>query len=415
MMSIPRLSAKRSPSKTNNTTTPETGDSRVSSAAGVVPDQSAVELRNVSVTYGTTKALIGLDLQVAHGETVALLGPSGSGKSTALKAIAGFERPSSGQVLLNGVDVTGASPAQRGIGVVVQSYALFPHMRIDSNVAYGLKAHKWPRAEVAARVNQMLRMVGMEEHAHKLPRQLSGGQQQRIAIARALAIRPSVLLLDEPLSALDASLRADMLLELQALKAELPDTAMIYVTHDQSEALSLADRIAVMRDARLEEIDTATRLYERPASPFTAKFLGGASLLPAVSTTVVEAAPGSPEEQALVMVGQHRMKAVAPFALAPGQRVKLAVRPHAWKVVAGAPLPGDSSTMVNSLPGRVESVQWKGAGHRLHVDLIGIAERVTVDVPALTAVPAQGDLVVLGVDAAHAVLVPAESAQGERA
>lgn len=362
---------------------------------------SAVELRNVSVTYGTTTALAGLDLHVARGETVALLGPSGSGKSTALKAIAGFEQPSGGRVLLDGADVTGTSPAQRGIGVVVQSYALFPHMRIDANVAYGLKARKWPRAKIAARVAEMLAMVGMEDHAHKLPRQLSGGQQQRVAIARALAIRPSVLLLDEPLSALDASLRAEMLIELQALRAELPEIAMVYVTHDQSEALTLADRIAVMRNARLEEIGTADQLYNRPASAFTAKFLGGASLLPAVSTTVTD----DDGSLASVLVGQHRMRAVAPFALAPGDRAKLAVRPHAWQLVAGSPDP--ATVVVNSLPGRVESVQWRGAGHRLQVDLIGIAERVTVDLPALAAVPAPGDLVVLSVDPQHAVLVPA--------
>ncbi|MGA7202998.1 MAG: ABC transporter ATP-binding protein [Specibacter sp.] len=370
-----------------------------SQPAGVVPE-NAVELRSVSVTYGTTTALAGLDLHVARGETVALLGPSGSGKSTALKAIAGFERPSHGRVLLDGRDVTDASPAQRGIGVVVQQYALFPHMRIDANVAYGLKARRMPKAEIAARVKAMLEMVGMEDHAHKLPRQLSGGQQQRVAIARALAIKPTVLLLDEPLSALDASLRAEMLIELQALRAELPDIAMVYVTHDQSEALTLADRIAVMRNSRLEEIGTADQLYNRPASAFTAKFLGGASLMPAVSTTVVPDGGG----MASVVAGPHRMRAVAPFALVSGDRVKVAVRPHAWQLVAGG---SATEQPVNNVPGRVESVQWRGAGHRIQVDLIGISERVTVDLPALATAPAPGDLVVLAVDPQHAVLVPA--------
>ena len=391
------LSTKKKPRRTH------AAPLRPTQGSGVVPDHppNAVELRNVSVTYGTTTALAGLDLVVACGETVALLGPSGSGKSTALKAIAGFEQPSGGRILLDGEDVTGTSPAQRGIGVVVQSYALFPHMRIDANVAYGLKARKLPKAQIAARVKLMLEMVGMEDHAHKLPRQLSGGQQQRVAIARALAIKPRVLLLDEPLSALDASLRAEMLIELQALRVELPEIAMVYVTHDQSEALTLADRIAVMRDARLEEIGTAAQLYDRPASAFTAKFLGGASLLPAVSTTVVSGAG----TLASVMVGAHRMRAVAPFALFPGDRAKVAVRPHAWQVLPGSP--EISASTVNSLPGRVESVQWRGAGHRLQVDLIGIAERVTVDLPALSAVPAPGDLVVLSANPEHVVLVPA--------
>ncbi len=380
---------------------PHATERQVNVPQGRGTDIKAVEMRDVSVTYGTTVALAGLNLHVAHGETVALLGPSGSGKSTALKAIAGFEQPSGGRILLDGVDVTQTSPAQRGIGVVVQSYALFPHMRIDANVAYGLKARKLPKDRIAARVKKMLEMVGMEDHAHKLPRQLSGGQQQRVAIARALAIKPQVLLLDEPLSALDASLRAEMLLELQALRAELPDIAMVYVTHDQSEALTLADRIAVMRNSRLEEIGTADELYNRPTSAFTAKFLGGASLLPAVSTTVV------PDEGALatVMVGQHRMRAVAPFALLPGDRVKLAVRPHAWQLDESSEDP--MAATGNALPGRVDSVQWRGAGHRIQVDLLGIAETVTVDLPALSAVPAPGALVVLSVDPQHAVLVPA--------
>jgi len=372
---------------------------------GAANGPSAVELRNVSVTYGATTALAGLSLRVERGETVALLGPSGSGKSTALKAIAGFERPSGGTVLLDGRDVTGASPAQRGIGVVVQSYALFPHMRIDANVAYGLKARRMPKAQIKARVAAMLAMVGMEDHAHKLPRQLSGGQQQRIAIARALAIKPSVLLLDEPLSALDAQLRQDMLLELQALRAELPDIAIVYVTHDQSEALTLADRIAVMRNSRLEEIGTADQLYNRPASAFTASFLGGASLLPAVATTPV------PDDGGLVTVavGPQRLQVFSPLPLAPADRVKVAVRPHAWQLVADAPRE-DTGTPSNCLPARVESSQWRGAGHRLQAELIGTGQRITVDLPALADVPAAGSLVVLRVDPQHAVVVPSGDA-----
>src|SRR5690606_11691001 len=164
--------------------------------------------------------------------------------------------------------------------VVVQSYALFPHMTVHGNVAFGLKAHRVPRREIDARVAEALEMVGMAGYAKRLPRELSGGQQQRVAIARALAIRPPVLLLDEPLAALDAQLRQSMLGELQQLRQALPDTAMLYVTHDQTEALALADRIAVMRDARLVDIDTAANLWQRPPSDFTAAFLGGANLLP---------------------------------------------------------------------------------------------------------------------------------------
>lgn len=193
---------------------------------------AAVEFRGVSVHYGQTCALAPLDLSVARGETLALLGPSGSGKSTALKALAGFVRPSAGRVLLGGRDVTDVPPHLRGLGVVVQSYALFPHMRVDDNVAFGLKARKTPRAEIAARVSEVLTLVGMAGYARRFPRELSGGQQQRVAIAPALAIRPDVLLLDEPLSALDATLREDMVAELLRLRAELPDTTLVYATHD---------------------------------------------------------------------------------------------------------------------------------------------------------------------------------------
>ncbi len=251
---------------------------------------AAVELERVSVAYRDTTALRDVSLRISAGETVALLGPSGSGKSTALKAIAGFEAVSSGTIRLGGRDVTGLPPAERGIGIVVQSYALFPHQRVRDNVAFGLAARRVPRRERAERVAAALAMVGMSDFADRYPGQLSGGQQQRVAIARALAPRPRVLLLDEPLSALDARLRESMLEELQRLRSELPDVAMLYVTHDQSEALALADRIAIMRDGVIVDIDAAEELYTRPPSVFTATFLGGANILQA---TVVEAGSSS--------------------------------------------------------------------------------------------------------------------------
>lgn len=269
----------------------------------------AITFDRVNVAYGrgktATHALVDFNLRVAPGETVALLGPSGSGKSTALKALAGFVRPTSGSVKLGTQDITNLPPAQRGIGVVVQSYALFPHMRVSENVAFGLRAHRVPRSEIGPRVAEVLDMVGMSAYGKRLPRELSGGQQQRIAIARALAIRPGVLLLDEPLAALDAQLRESMLGELARLRAALPDTAMLYVTHDQSEALALADRIAVMRNARLADIDTAEALWKRPPSSFTAAFLGGANLLPCTVTRVIGTS-------ALVSIGGTPFTAHAP-------------------------------------------------------------------------------------------------------
>ncbi|WP_069161871.1 ABC transporter ATP-binding protein [Nocardia altamirensis] len=336
--------------------------------------EPAIVFDRVGVSYRsgrkTTVALTDFTLRVAEGETVALLGPSGSGKSTALKALAGFVRPTSGAVRLAGRDVTDLSPAKRGIGVVVQSYALFPHMSVHSNVAFGLKSHRVPRSEIGARVTEALDMVGMGAYAQRLPRELSGGQQQRVAIARALAIRPKVLLLDEPLAALDAQLRQSMLGELQQLRKALPDTAMLYVTHDQSEALALADRIAVMRDARLLDIDTAENLWRRPPSDFTAAFLGGANLLPC---TVNRVSGGS----ALVSVGSRTLRAQAPTP-GVGQEnweidspALLCVRPHTVRLGSV----GDR----DALRGTVTAAVWRGATTRVHLAVDGLADEVTAD------------------------------------
>ncbi|CAL9562478.1 Putative 2-aminoethylphosphonate import ATP-binding protein PhnT [Streptomyces sp. enrichment culture] len=249
---------------------------------------------------------------------MALLGPSGSGRTTALRAVAGFVRPVSGQVFLGDRDVTDLPPHQRGISMVVQQYALFPHLRVEDNVAFGLrarKAPKVPRAEIRARVTEALETTGMAAYARRYPRELSGGQQQRVAIARALAIRPGVLLLDEPLSALDAQLRSGMLAELARLHRELPDMSILYVTHDQIEALTLADRIAVMDQARLQACGTPQELYRAPVNEFTASFVGNANLLP-----VTVAAKG------VTFAGTGL--AVDTGDAAPGARATLCVRPH---------------------------------------------------------------------------------------
>ncbi|NEW54502.1 ABC transporter ATP-binding protein [Nocardia cyriacigeorgica] len=341
--------------------------------------EPAIVFDRVGVSYGrgrtATVALADFSLRVAAGETVALLGPSGSGKSTALKALAGFVRPTSGTVRLAGRDVTGLSPARRGIGVVVQSYALFPHMTVRGNVAFGLKAHRVPRREIDARVGEALRMVGMGDFAQRLPRELSGGQQQRVAIARALAIRPPVLLLDEPLAALDAQLRQSMLGELQQLRQALPDTAMVYVTHNQTEALALADRIAVMRDARLVDIDTAPNLWQRPPSDFTAAFLGGANLLPCTVNRVSG-------DSALVTVGTRTLRAHAPEpgvgrpAWAPDSDALLCIRPHTVRVGA--------TSERGALPATVLSTAWRGASTRMRLAVDGLPDELTADVAGHT-------------------------------
>ena len=340
----------------------------------------AITFDRVGVSYGrgrkTTNALIDFNLRVAAGETVALLGPSGSGKSTALNALAGFVRPTAGSVRLAGRDVTDLPPAKRGIGVVLQSYALFPHMRVADNVAFGLKSQRVPRGEIGPRVTEALDMVGMSAYGKRLPRELSGGQQQRIAIARALAIQPRVLLLDEPLAALDAQLRQSMLAELQRLKEALPDTAMLYVTHDQSEALALADRIVVMNNARLMDVDTAENLWKRPPTSFTAAFLGGANLIPCTVGRVIGTS-------ALVAFADRTVSAEAPQPATgrtdwpPESKALLCVRPHALQIVRL----GER----NSLRATVNAAVWRGASTRLVLAVSGLPDQlIDVDVPGHT-------------------------------
>ncbi|GAA4918215.1 ABC transporter ATP-binding protein [Streptomyces coeruleoprunus] len=326
---------------------------------------SGIRFERVSVAYGGTTVLDGLDLTVEPGEVMALLGPSGSGKTTALRAVAGFVRPSAGRVFIGGRDVTGLPPHRRGIGMVVQQYALFPHLRVEDNVAFGLKARKTPRGEIRARVAEALEMTGMAGHARRYPRELSGGQQQRVAIARALAIRPGVLLLDEPLSALDARLRSGMLTELARLHRELPDVSFLYVTHDQVEALTLADRIAVMDRARLRDCGTPQELYRTPRTEFTASFVGSANLLPVVVGADMVSFAG-------------RELKVATGDAAPGAAATLCVRPHLVGLGEGP----------NALRGRLAEVQWRGSTHRLSVDVAG--HRVTADVRELRRPPAPG-------------------------
>ncbi|GLZ81104.1 putative ABC transporter, ATP-binding protein [Actinorhabdospora filicis] len=329
---------------------------------------TAIGLSDVTVHYGRTEALSRFSLDVAVGETVALLGPSGSGKSTALKAVAGFLRPTSGTIRLDGRDVTALPPHRRGVGVVVQQYALFPHMKVAENVAFGLAGI--PRAQRKERVAEVLAMVGMSAYAARRPRELSGGQQQRVAIARALANRPRVLLLDEPLSALDAALRADMLGELQRLKRELPETAILYVTHDQGEALALADRIAVMKDARLVDEAATAELYHRPPSAFTASFLGAANLI-----------PGS------IVDGRVAVGDGAGY---------VCVRPHAVGVAA----PG------SGLAATVTGVQWRGATYRVTLALSDVEAEVRADVASLDGLPGVGEPASVVLPATGLTVVP---------
>ncbi|MGH2463996.1 MAG: ABC transporter ATP-binding protein, partial [Candidatus Limnocylindrales bacterium] len=233
------------------------------------PRRSAVRLESVVKRYGEVEAVSGIDLDVADGEFFSMLGPSGSGKTTTLRMIAGFELPTSGRILLEGQDVSNKAPFERDVNTVFQDYALFPHMNVGQNVAYGLVIRKVPAAERRERVADALRMVRLEGFDRRRPSQLSGGQRQRVALARALVNRPRVLLLDEPLGALDLKLREEMQIELKAIQHAVGIT-FIYVTHDQEEALTMSDRIAVFNLGRIEQVGSPAEVYERPATEFVA-------------------------------------------------------------------------------------------------------------------------------------------------
>jgi putative spermidine/putrescine transport system ATP-binding protein len=241
---------------------------------------TSVSLQNLSRSFGTTRALDGLSLEIAPGELVALLGPSGCGKTTALRIVAGFESADSGSVLVDGKDISSVAAARRDMGMVFQSYSLFPNMNTLDNVAFGLRMRKQGSAQRRKRAGELLEMVGLVDQAQQYPHQLSGGQQQRVALARALAIEPRVLLLDEPLSALDAKVRLQLREQIRTLQQRL-GTTTLFVTHDQEEALSMADRVGVMRQGKLEQIAAPDVLYDDPATPFVAEFVGVMNRIPA--------------------------------------------------------------------------------------------------------------------------------------
>jgi putative spermidine/putrescine transport system ATP-binding protein len=322
-------------------------------ARGVVMARTVVALEGVSKSFGAVRALESIDLAVYEGELMSLLGPSGCGKTTSLNVMAGFAEPDAGRVLIDGTDVTAMPAYKRGLGVVFQSYALFPHMSVGDNVAFGLRERGVSKREAASRVAEALTLVRLPGVADQRPPQLSGGMQQRVALARALVIRPRVLLLDEPLAALDKKLREEMRAELKDIQRTVGITT-VFVTHDQHEALGLSDRIAVMNAGRIEQLGRPREIYERPATRFVADFIGASSVL---AGRVIDG-------RTVQLAGGTRLEVDLGHALDTGRDIQLLVRPErvelgdrgrntASAIVAGVMYLGDHSELRLVLPGDV--------------------------------------------------------------
>jgi putative spermidine/putrescine transport system ATP-binding protein len=309
-----------------------------------------LQLDSLSKRFGDFHAVDGLSLDVARGEFVSLLGPSGCGKTTTLQMIAGFVTPSAGRIVLDGRDISRLEPEKRGMGVVFQSYALFPHMSVADNVGFGLEMRKVPRAERARRIGDALALVRLEGLDKRYPRELSGGQRQRVAIARALVIEPEVLLLDEPMSNLDAKLREEMHIELRAIQRQLGITTIL-VTHDQVEAMTMSDRIAVMHGGRIVQVASPLDAYERPESPFASTFLGRTN---ALAGEVLERKPRC----CVVQVGSRTVH-VPHDGREIGRTVNVYVRPEKLRLTSAG---GDT------LPGRIRTRVFLGSHWMLEVD-----------------------------------------------
>ena len=308
---------------------------------------------------GGTVAVEGFNLQAEKGEFVSFLGPSGCGKTTTLRMVAGFERPTSGTITIQGKDVTNTAPNQRNVGMVFQSYALFPNMTVAGNIGFGLRIRKRPSGQIKSRVDELLNLINLGGRGDRYPYQLSGGQQQRVALARALAIEPQVLLLDEPLSALDAKIRVALREQIRTIQRQLGITT-IYVTHDQEEALSLSDRVVVMSEGRVEQIGTPPQIYNFPATTFVAKFVGSLNV---VTAKAVDGAAGT------VTVDGQPIRTVKPFTAAAGSDVVLALRPEVVTIVQDGD--GASGRTANRLTAAVDEVTFLGSVVRTRVKLPG--------------------------------------------
>ncbi|MEL6201221.1 MAG: ABC transporter ATP-binding protein [Pseudomonadota bacterium] len=316
-----------------------------------------ISFENVTKRFGDFTAVNDLTLRIYEREFFSLLGPSGCGKTTLLRMLAGFEEPTSGQILLDGQDLAGVAPHKRPVNMMFQSYALFPHMSVKDNIAFGLRRDKMPENAVAERVGEMLKLTKLEEFAHRKPHQLSGGQRQRVALARAVATRPKLLLLDEPLGALDKKLREETQFELMDLQQELGLTFMI-VTHDQEEAMTMSDRIAVMDKGIIEQIGTPAEIYEAPNSRYVADFIG--------SVNIFEGTVGATSKGAVTLAGvdDFKIKVETESALSKDRQAWFAVRPEKVKVARKKP-----AGTTNAVEGEVWDIAYLGDMTILNVKL----------------------------------------------
>ena len=352
---------------------------------------SALELTRVRKTFAGVAALEHLDLALGDGELVCLLGPSGCGKTTALRIVAGFEVPDTGAVLLGGSDITRKPANKRNMGMVFQAYSLFPNLTAEENVAFGLRLRKQSGEQRRKRVAEMLDLVGLSPQAKRYAQQMSGGQQQRVALARALAIEPEVLLLDEPLSALDAKVRVQLRDEIRRIQMET-GTTTLFVTHDQEEALAVSDRVGVMSNGRLEQIDNPTAVYQNPASSFVARFVGTVNELPATVRS----------DGRSVDIGGMTVPTNNAESFSPGDAVTVLVRPE------GLVVDGDGAD--GGLPGTVVTAAFQGSTIRVKVRLDRTDTLVDADAAADSiAHPNAGDRVTVRVTAQRAFVEAARS------
>ncbi len=310
-----------------------------------------LEFRNVTKRFGGFTAVDRVCLEVEKGEVLSLLGPSGCGKTTLLRMCAGFERPDEGRILLNGRDITDLPPNERRVNTIFQSYALFPHLSVYENIAFGLRVARRPEAELRAEVEKALHTMQLHGHEHKKPAQISGGQKQRVAIARALVNKPEILLLDEPLAALDLKLRQRMLVELDALHDEVGIT-FVMVTHDQTEAMAISDRIAVMNKGRIAQVGRPAEVYEAPHTSFVAAFIGDTNFF------VGSIAPAADPDYSLLRIdGFEEILCYNDKKLPAGQEAYLSVRPEKFRISRERPAP---APRINAFPGRISDIIYEG-------------------------------------------------------